>query len=230
VADQQAPEGAKEQLRIDYVGPNIGKIGQSAWAYNYAWLLLATGSCAGREALAPRPAFHLGPPVRDMGLGPRPVGPKWKWPRIGGAIKRGAALCQHLVSCDHYGGVKLLGEIISAFSPQNSSSTEKGVWTRRESNLRRLRGVQAACRNPERSEGPLHFDREPCYRCTTGPERSLRDDAEDSKNLISNFIARVPNWDRPRLRTFGNPTRPLKLQPQETSSLGSTSGLVKMYS
>ena len=103
--------------------------------------------------------------------------PKRKWPRIGGAIKRGAALCQFLVSCDHYGGVKLLGEIISAFSPQNSSSTEKGVWTRRES-------------NPH-----LHFDREPCYRCTTGPDRSLCDGGADSKSAISNFFARVPNWD-----------------------------------
>jgi hypothetical protein len=75
-------------------------------------------------------------------------------------------------------GVKLLeGEIISVFSPQNSSSTETGVWTRRES-------------NPH-----LHFDREPCYRCTTGPEPSFFDGAEDGKSAISNFFARVPNWD-----------------------------------
>jgi hypothetical protein len=137
------------------------------------------------------------PPPARRGIRPETCGtrPQRKWPRIGGAIKRGAALCQLLVSCDHSGGVKLLGEIISAFSPQNSSSTEKGVWTRRESNLRRLRGVQAACRNPERSEGPLHFDREPCYRCTTGPKRSLCDGGADSKRVISNFLARVPNWD-----------------------------------
>ena len=139
-----------------------------------------------------------GPPAcAGHGIRPETCGtrPKWKWPRIGGAIKRGAALCQVLVSCDHYGSVKLLGEIISAFSPQNSSSTEEGVWTRRESNLRRLRGVQAACRNPERSEGPLHFDREPCYRCTTGPERSFRDGAEDGKRVMSDFVVRVPIWD-----------------------------------
>ncbi len=124
---------------------------------------------------------HVSPLLRDMGVSAetsaarRPA--QMEMPRIGGAIKRGAALCQFLVSCDHYGGVKLLGEIISAFSPQNSSSTEKGVWTRRES-------------NPH-----LHFDREPCYRCTTGPEPSLWDDAEDSKRVTGNFIARVPNWD-----------------------------------
>jgi hypothetical protein len=131
--------------------------------------------------------------LRDLGVGPRPGLPasarhgirpetcgtraQKKWPRIGGAIKRGAALCQLLVSCDHSGGVKLLGEIISAFSPQNSSSTEKGVWTRRES-------------NPH-----LHFDREPCYRCTTGPEQSLWDGAGEGKSVVSYFMARVPNWN-----------------------------------
>ena len=64
---------------------------------------------------------------------------------VRGAIKRGAALCQFLVFGDHRDAVKLLGEIISVFSPQNGSSTETGVWTRRDS-------------NPH-----LHFDREPCY-------------------------------------------------------------------
>src|SRR5438477_5215762 len=33
--------------------------------------------------------------------------------------------------------------------------SQKRIWWRRlDSNLRRLRGVRAACRNPERSEGP----------------------------------------------------------------------------
>ena len=45
-------------------------------------------------------------------------------PKIGGAIERGAALCQLLVLCDHRDGVKLLGEIISVFSPQESSPTK----------------------------------------------------------------------------------------------------------
>jgi hypothetical protein len=49
------------------------------------------------------------------------------------------------------------------------------------------------------------LDRVLCYRCTTGPERSLRDDAEDSKNLIGNFVARVPNWDGLGFGRFENP-------------------------
>ena len=144
-----------------------------------AYSELAEGLAAfARDGILGRP--RSGPPASARrGIRPETCGtrPQRKWPRIGGAIKRGAALCQLLVSCDHYGGVKLLGEIISAFSPQNSSSTEKGVWTRRES-------------NPH-----LHFDREPCYRCTTGPDRSLRDGATDGKSAINNFFARVPNWD-----------------------------------
>ncbi len=72
-------------------------------------------------------------------------------PAFGGAMKRGATLCQFLVFGDHRDAVKLRGEIISVFSPQNGSSTETGVWTRRES-------------NPH-----LHFDREPCYPLHHGP-------------------------------------------------------------
>jgi hypothetical protein len=53
---------------------------------------------------------------------------------------------------DRRNGVKLLeGKIISVFSPPNSFSTGKGVWTRRES-------------NPH-----LHFDRELCYPLHHGP-------------------------------------------------------------
>ena len=51
--------------------------------------------------------------------------------------------CKHSVYLsigEAVGSVKLLEEIISVFSPQNSPP-QNGVWTRRDSNLRRLRGV-----------------------------------------------------------------------------------------
>ena len=101
---------------------------------------------------------HRVPPAENHGgMGqPRPwrcMGqpPKRNGPTLGGAIKRGAALCQFLVFGGQSDAVKLLEEIISVFSPQNGSSTETGVWTRRES-------------NPH-----LHFDREPCYPLHHGP-------------------------------------------------------------
>ena len=53
--------------------------------------------------------------------------------------------------------VKLLGEIISAFSPRDRSSPQMGEWTRRDS-------------NPH-----LRFDRELCYPLHHGPSREFRE-------------------------------------------------------